>query len=250
MGSFPEEGDLVLCTVTNVQPNCAFARLDEYENLEGMIHISEVASSWVKSIRNHVKEGKQVVCKVTGVDREKRYVNLSLKRVSEYDRSEKFEQVRRKVRSAKMLEVAAAKISLSAAAQEALRRKLEKGFTEAYFALEAAAAKGPEVLTKAGVEKTVAEALAEVASKGIVFSKVTVKGTLLLSSDEQNGVELIKKAISKAKGAEFHYISAPKYTVSVTAEDYKKADKKLREVSDTVIKELTDLGGLGEMVKK
>jgi len=38
---YPEENELVLCTVTSVQYNSVFCMLDQYSK-SGMIHISEV----------------------------------------------------------------------------------------------------------------------------------------------------------------------------------------------------------------
>ncbi|HWM50791.1 MAG TPA: S1 RNA-binding domain-containing protein, partial [Thermoplasmata archaeon] len=41
---WPDEGELVVCTVTNVKNFGAFVTLDEYESKEGFIHIAEVSS--------------------------------------------------------------------------------------------------------------------------------------------------------------------------------------------------------------
>ena len=60
---YPEEEELVLCTVTNVQHHSVFVNIDEY-NLSGMIHISEVSPGRIRNIRDYVKEGKVIVCKV------------------------------------------------------------------------------------------------------------------------------------------------------------------------------------------
>src|SRR5439155_935130 len=43
---WPDEGELVVCTVANVKNFGAFVTLDEYENKEGFIHIAEVSSGW------------------------------------------------------------------------------------------------------------------------------------------------------------------------------------------------------------
>jgi len=60
---YPNEGEFVICTVIKVQNYGAFVSLDEYPNREGFVHIAEVASGWVKRIRNHIKEKQKVVCK-------------------------------------------------------------------------------------------------------------------------------------------------------------------------------------------
>ena len=40
----PEKGELVICTVKRILPHAAFVYLDEYRNLEAMLHVSEVSS--------------------------------------------------------------------------------------------------------------------------------------------------------------------------------------------------------------
>ena len=39
---FPEEDDIVMCTVTAIHFHSVFVTLDEYKNRSGMIHISEM----------------------------------------------------------------------------------------------------------------------------------------------------------------------------------------------------------------
>ncbi|MHC1573550.1 MAG: S1 RNA-binding domain-containing protein, partial [Candidatus Syntropharchaeales archaeon] len=60
--SWPREGELIVGTVKKVLDFGAFVTLDEYPGQEGMIHLSEVASGWIKYIRDYVREGQKVVC--------------------------------------------------------------------------------------------------------------------------------------------------------------------------------------------
>jgi len=89
---WPDEGELVVCTVSNVKNFGAFVTLDEYESKEGFIHIAEVSSGWIKYIRDYVREGQKVVCKVLKVDKEKGHIDLSLKAVNEHQRREKIQE--------------------------------------------------------------------------------------------------------------------------------------------------------------
>ena len=57
--SWPDEGELVVCTVTKVKDFVAFVHLDEYEDREGLIPISEIATGWIKYIRDHVSRGPE-----------------------------------------------------------------------------------------------------------------------------------------------------------------------------------------------
>ncbi len=40
-GAAPEEGELVVATITNVKQNGAYADLDEFEGIEGFIFIGD-----------------------------------------------------------------------------------------------------------------------------------------------------------------------------------------------------------------
>src|SRR5688572_32691078 len=78
LNPFPEEGELVVGTVREVQNFGAFVTLEEYTGKEGFCHIREVAPGWVKRIRDYVREQQRVVCKVLGVDEKKGHVDLSI----------------------------------------------------------------------------------------------------------------------------------------------------------------------------
>ena len=54
----PEESELLLCTVTNIQYSSVFVKIDDF-GISGMIHISEIAAGRIRNIRDYVKEGKR-----------------------------------------------------------------------------------------------------------------------------------------------------------------------------------------------
>ena len=85
---WPEVGDLVIATVKKVTDYGAYVWLDEYDK-EGLLHISEISSSWIRNIRNFVREGQKVILKVLRVDEEKGHIDLSLRRVTKRERIEK-----------------------------------------------------------------------------------------------------------------------------------------------------------------
>ncbi|HIB59839.1 MAG TPA: S1 RNA-binding domain-containing protein, partial [Candidatus Poseidoniales archaeon] len=87
-GDAPREGELVVCSITKVKENGAYSVLDEYPGREGFIFIGEVASGWVKNIRNHLRDGQRVVCKVLRTRKDGSSLELSLKAVSEERRRE------------------------------------------------------------------------------------------------------------------------------------------------------------------
>ena len=74
---WPEEGELLVCTVKNVRENGAYLTLDSYEGREGFVFIGEVSAGWVKNIRSHVREGQRVVAKVIEVKKDKESIKIS-----------------------------------------------------------------------------------------------------------------------------------------------------------------------------
>lgn len=245
---FPHEGDLVLCEVTSIQPNCAFAKLKEYEGLDGMIHISEVSNSWIKNIRTFVREGKEVVCKVMSVDPARRHISLSLRRVSTADKGEKYEQIKREKKSAKMLERVAERLKTGTGP---LRERLAREFGEVYFGFEAAARSGEAALTEKGIPGDQAAAVTEIAKASIVFPEVSISGTLTIQSFEPDGIETIKGILAKVEslGAQVHYISAPKYRIKLTASDYKSAERQLKSVLDFALEAIKKSKGAGDFTR-
>ena len=88
---FPEVNDLVMVTVQQVAEMGAYVTLLEYNNIEGMVLLSELSRRRIRSVQRLVRVGKNEVVIVLRVDKEKGYIDLSKRRVSPED-VEKFEE--------------------------------------------------------------------------------------------------------------------------------------------------------------
>lgn len=78
-----EVGKIVEGKVTNVMPFGAFVALPD--NQTGLIHVSEVASDYVKDIHEHIKLGDVVRAKVIKID-DSGKISLSIKKTEEKKR--------------------------------------------------------------------------------------------------------------------------------------------------------------------
>lgn len=73
-------GSIVDGKVTGITKFGAFVALPEGRS--GLVHISEIAYSYVNEVSDHLKEGQEVKVKVIGIDQNNR-INLSIKKVTE-----------------------------------------------------------------------------------------------------------------------------------------------------------------------
>jgi len=71
--------------VRSIEEMGAYVSLLEYDNIEGMILLSELSRRRIRSINKLIRVGKQEVCMVLRVDKEKGYIDLSKRRVSAED---------------------------------------------------------------------------------------------------------------------------------------------------------------------
>jgi translation initiation factor 2 subunit 1 len=76
---------LVVANVRNVQDMGAYVQLLEYNNIEGMILLSELSRRRIRSVAKLIKPGRNEVVVVLRVDKEKGYIDLSKRRVNAED---------------------------------------------------------------------------------------------------------------------------------------------------------------------
>jgi translation initiation factor 2 subunit 1 len=249
---WPEVGDLVIATIEIVTDYGAYAKLDEY-NKRGLLHVSEISSSWIRNIRDFVREGQKVVLKVLRVDLEKGHIDLSLRRVTKREKIEKIKSWKKERKADALLRGVAEKVGLpveevyeKAGAAIDVKYGLYEGF-------EKAVKEGTEVLTKIGVPEDLAKAFTEVAQERIHIKMVMVKGTLEIRCSKPNGVKLIQESFLNAKKAEkardanirFYVVAAPKYSVEVMADNWKRAEEVLQKVAQEVVTNIVKAGGQG-----
>ena len=67
MQELPEVGEIVIASITKVSDHGAYVTLDEYNNVQGFLHISEIAPGWVRTIGRYVKAGEKKVLLVKKV---------------------------------------------------------------------------------------------------------------------------------------------------------------------------------------
>ncbi|MEM4266061.1 MAG: translation initiation factor IF-2 subunit alpha [Candidatus Woesearchaeota archaeon] len=233
----PQEDELVLCTVTAVQYHSVFCTLDEYGKT-GMIHISEVAPGRIRNIRDFVKEGKKIVCKVLRINQEKGHIDLSLRRVNENQKRQKLNQIKQEQLAEKIIEHTAKQhMKKPEEIYEALAKELVPKYGGLFLAFEQVSQDQLDLAKY--LDKKLAADLTTAIKQRITPKEVNIDGDLTLLSYAPNGIDLVKDALQKGKDTPgkpiIRYKGAGTYHVAVTSNDYKDAEKKLKQAVDAVL---------------
>ena len=248
MREWPSQGDLVVCTVAKVMDFGVFAELDEYDRKEGLIHISEVAAGWVKYIRDYLREGQKIVCKVLSVNPKRGHIDLSYKDVNEHQRRDKIQEWKSELRAEKWLSFAIGDETV----ERQLADTLLDSFGSLYNAFEETVISSKSVLIDAGIDEECAIKIEEVAIENVKIPSVDITGFLDLTCPAPDGVDAIKRSLAAAATIdeadvtlEISYVGAPRYRIHVTAPDYKLAERILKESAKRAIDEIEHLDGEG-----
>ncbi len=241
---FPQEDELVFCTVTKIFHSSVFVVLDEYER-SGMINISEIAPGRIRNIRDYVTQGKKIVCKVLRIDEKKGHIDLSLRRVNEMERKRKLEEIKQEQKAEKIIELAAKQLKIKT---EELYEKVANKVFEKHpylFLFFKDVGKEKSQIKDLGLDKKETDILQEIVGEKFKPAKIEIKGVFDLKSYEPDGVDVVKKILSsieKTAGISISYLGGGCYRVAVEAGSYKEAEKILAKVETKVLSEIKKKG--------
>jgi translation initiation factor 2 subunit 1 len=237
---FPQEDEMVLCTVTNVQYNSVFVTLDEYENKSGMIHISEVSAGRIRNIREFVSEGKKVVCKVLHIDKERGHIDLSLRRVGEGARREKNLTLKQEQKAENIIDHLAKEHKKD---PREFYNQVAPPILEHYEYLFMAFEDIVEdkfSLKDTSLDAKTAKLIEDTVREKIKPKQVQIEGVFSITTYVENGIAKVREALLKAQEAsnksQIRYLGAGKYKITVVAEEFKDAEKLLKAATDVVEK--------------
>jgi translation initiation factor 2 subunit 1 len=247
----PEQGEIILATVTKVMDHGAYVTLDEYDDIQGFLHISEIAPGWIRSVNRFVRDGEKKVLLVKKV--KARDIDLSLKQVSKDQKKQKLKEVKKYEKGKTLLENLQEKINLTDEEVEKLEDKLYTKFDSVYDGFMAIARNGISIITDLKLTKKITTAIEEICSK-IKLPSVEIRGTMEITSDKSNGVEIIKKTlldvIKKDSAMNITYLGAPKYRISITSEDFKSAEKSLKPIIEEIQTNIEKKKGLFKFTRE
>ena len=175
-------------------------------------------------------------------------IDLSLKQISRDQRKKKLLDVKRFEKEQGILKNIQDKSNLSTKEIDEFEEKLLSKYDSVYDAIVEIAAKNINVIDDLKISEKIKKVIQDVCKK-IKLPTVEVRGMLELTSNKSNGVEIIRNALldsMKEKNndkIEISYIGAPKYRVSIVAQDFKTAEKTLKPLVENIEKKILKSGG-------
>lgn len=229
----PEQGEIIIATVSKIMDHGAYATLDEYDDAQGFLHISEIAPGWIRSINKFVREGEKKVLLVKKVNASRGDIDLSLKQVSTDQRKQKLKEVKKFEKGKTLLQNVREKAGLSDQETDALEDTLYSKYDSVYDAFTGIGRNGMGSVKDLGLPEKIAAAIEEVCSR-IKLPSVEIRGIMEITNGRPDGVEVIKKAlldvVDRDPTISITYLGAPKYRLAITSQDFKSAEKALKPV--------------------
>jgi translation initiation factor 2 subunit 1 len=241
---FPEESEVVLCTVTKILPHSVFVNLDDYKK-SGMIHISEISPGRIRNLNDYVTVSKKIVCKVLAIRVDKGHIDLSLRRVSEGQRREKVNQLKKEQKAEKLIDMLAKDLKADV---KKLYVQISKPILEEYeYVHEGFEDIVNEELDIATLklDAKMQKDLHELIKQRMVPPEVTIEGNLTLRSYAPDGLELIKDAIRNIQDDAIilRYLGAGRYKVLIKGKEYEIIEKIFEDKIVKAVDSFQKIGG-------
>ena len=244
----PEIGEIVIATITKVSDHGAYVTLDEYDGVQGFLHISEIAPGWVRKVTRYVKENEKKVLLVKKIQAQRGEIDLSLKQISKEQRKKKLLDVKRFEKEQGILKNIQEKAELTTKQIEGIEDKLLSKYDSIYDAIIDIATKNKDVLNSLEISEKIQTVIEDISSK-IKLPSVEIRGILELTNNKSNGIEIIKKILldvikdNADSKIEISYIGAPKYRVSIIAQEFKTAEKIIKPILEKIEKDVKKQNG-------
>eukprot|EP00924_Labyrinthula_sp_SR-Ha-C_P007201 snap_masked-scaffold_8-processed-gene-12.28-mRNA-1 protein AED:0.02 eAED:0.02 QI:0/-1/0/1/-1/1/1/0/327 len=258
---YPEVEECVMVQVNNIADMGAYVSLLEYNNIEGMILLSELSRRRIRSINKLIRVGKTEIAMVMRVDKEKGYIDLSRRRVTpeelikceeRYSKAKAVNSIMRHV--ARKTDTAL--LELNQNITWPLARN--ESFKSAHDAFKIAASglngeEGEEIFSEKYEVKAsdeIVKILKKVISDKLKPQPVKVRADVEVTCFSEKGIDGIKEALlsvneekTEEEKVEVSLIASPLYVFLANALDRAEGLKRVEEGIEKAKKKLEEVGG-------
>ncbi|KTW31524.1 eukaryotic translation initiation factor 2 subunit alpha [Pneumocystis carinii B80] len=249
---YPDVDELVMVNVKQIQEMGAYVQLLEYNNIEGMILLSELSRRRIRSVQKLIRVGRNEVVVVLRVDKEKGYIDLSKRRVSpediikcedKFNKSKTVHSILRNVTEKHSIPLEELYMSIG----WPLYRKYGHAYDAFKFAIvdsesvfEGLTPSNPQIIEDLIVQIT----------RRLTLQAVKIRADVEVSCFEYEGIDAVKRALKAAEAKnskdaliKVKLIAPPLYVVITSALDKKLGIQILEEALEEIEKSITASGG-------
>lgn len=249
---YPEVDEVVMVNVQEIAEMGAYVKLLEYDNIEGMVLLSELSRRRIRSIQKLIRVGKNEVAVVLRVDKEKGYIDLSKRRVSAEDIVKCDERYNKSKAVHSILRHCAEKFSISLETlYQSVGWPLSRKYGHAYDAFKLSIT-DPTIFDI--VEAPTADVLNELKlyiSRRLTPQAIKIRADVEVSCFSYEGIDAIKEALKAAEAVstdqmqvKAKLVAAPSYVISVQALDKNLGIALLDKAIEAVSSVIVEKGGL------
>lgn len=248
---FPQAEDLVIVQVKSIAEMGAYVSLLEYNNIEGMILLSELSRRRIRSINKLIRIGRTEIVVVLRVDEEKGYIDLSKRRVSaediakceeKYNKSKAVHSIMRNVSETCKIRV------------EDLYKQfgwdLYKRFGHAYDAFKLAVTEPDAVLGKYDIREDVKENITNTIARKMTPQSIKLRADIEVTCFGYQGIDAIKTALKEGEilssedcPVKIKLVAPPLYVIMATSLDKEAGIATVQKVCDTIAASVKSNGG-------
>ena len=251
---FPKEGDFIIGRAVNIQDQYIYVDLTDYKGLsseehaQGMIHISEISSRWIKNIRNFVRIGQVIVCRVLKVDPSKGHIDLSLRRVNSAQKKKVAKERKYAVKFDNLLQFLTETEGVNMTLDEAWDQigwPLLENYKFYQETIESLKENGIEIINQiTDVPEDIKRIFLQIVNEHVEITTVRISGKIKLVNKNGDGIDRIKDTLTTVAGIvknprdtrklDLTYLGAPYYRMEVISKDYLDAEGIISDVMDVL----------------
>lgn len=248
---YPEVGEVVMVNVQEIAEMGAYVKLLEYDNIEGMVLLSELSRRRIRSIQKLIRVGKNEVAVVLRMDKEKGYIDLSKRAVSADDIVKCDERYNKSRAVHSILKHCAEKFNLPLEQlYQSVCWPLSKKYGHAYDAYKLSIADDSIFDDIKAPSPEVLDELKLYISRRLTPQRIQIRADVEVSCFSYDGIDAIKKALKTAEEVstdqmqvKAKLVAAPLYFISLEAYDKNQGIALLEKAIENVTKSIESFGG-------
>ncbi|XP_072169860.1 eukaryotic translation initiation factor 2 subunit 1-like [Diadema setosum] len=260
---FPEVEDVVMVKVRSIAEMGAYVHLLEYNNIEGMILLSELSRRRIRSINKLIRVGRDECVVVIRVDKDKGYIDLSKRRVS----AEEIKKCEEKFAKAKavnsILRHVGEILGYTTNTQlEELYAKTAWHFDKKYNAVGYGAydafktcVNEPELLNECNLDEQTHKVLLENIERKLTPQAVKIRSDIEVACYGYDGIDAVKDALTKGLDMstaemqiKINLIAPPQYVITTQTLERAEGVEKLKEAVEAIRTSIIASGGVFKVI--